>query len=240
MLTQSTQPKNIDFASGEVILIDKPSGISSFDVIRKLKRIVYIKKIGHAGTLDPLATGLLILCTGKFTKRINEFQGQDKEYYGSLRFGGETASYDSETEIVQTYDYSNISEADIKEAASTFLGEIIQVPPVYSAIKLKGERLYKKALKGEKVSAPPRCVSVSEFSIDKIDMPDVDFHVNCSKGTYVRSLVHDLAKKINNGAYMTALRRTKIGDIHVNDALSIEAFESLIKKSEIAAHENNQ
>ncbi|MBT3421407.1 MAG: tRNA pseudouridine(55) synthase TruB [Bacteroidetes bacterium] len=215
----------IDFSAGEVILIDKQQGISSFTIIRMLKRIVRIKKIGHAGTLDPMATGLVILCTGKMTKQIEQYQGQEKTYEGVITLGGITPSYDAETEVSESFDYSKIKIEDIETARKSFIGEIEQIPPIYSALKVGGERLYKKARKGEKVEIKSRKVEIYSFDILDVSLPKVRFRVKCSKGTYIRSLAYDFGRALHNGAYLTELRRTFIGDYAVSDALSIQEFE---------------
>ncbi|EDM43649.1 pseudouridylate synthase (pseudouridine synthase) [unidentified eubacterium SCB49] len=224
-----------DYQAGQVILIDKPLNWTSFQVVNKVRWLIKqqfkIKKIkvGHAGTLDPLATGLLILCTGKFTKQIETYQAQHKEYTGTITLGATTPSYDLETEIDNTFDILEINEAQILENTKQFVGEIDQRPPVFSALKKEGKRLYEYARAGETVEVPTRKITISEFDITSIDMPDAHFRVACSKGTYIRSLAHDFGATLNNGAHLSALRRTKIGDFSVDNAISIEAFEDLIK-----------
>lgn len=220
-----------DYKEGQVILIDKPLEWTSFQVVNKMRWLIKknfgLKKIkvGHAGTLDPLATGLLIICTGKFTKKIDTYQAQEKEYTGTFTLGATTPSYDLETEIDQEFDISQITSEEIKEAVKQFIGEIQQQPPVYSALKKDGKRLYEFARNGEEVEIPFRTVTVSEFEITNIDLPNVDFRVVCSKGTYIRSLANDFGKALDNGAHLSALRRTKIGDFSVDDALNINTFE---------------
>lgn len=228
MLSKNNIAEHIDFVSGEVILVDKEKGISSFTIIRQIKRIVRIKKIGHAGTLDPMATGLVILCTGKLTKQIENYQAQEKTYEGVFTLGAVTPSYDAETEVSQTFDYSSITPEDIEGARKKFLGEIEQIPPIYSALKVGGERLYKKARKGESVEIKARRVEIFEFEITAINLPEISFRVRCSKGTYIRSLAFDFGKALNNGAYLSTLRRTFIGDFSVANALSINEFEEKI------------
>jgi tRNA pseudouridine55 synthase len=219
-----------DFLSGQVLLIDKPLNWTSFQVVNKLRwrirKAFNIKKIkvGHAGTLDPLATGLLVICTGKMTKRINTFQVQIKEYTGTIVLGSTTASYDLETEIENTFSTQHITEDLIRQTTKQFIGEIAQFPPIFSAIKKDGKRLYEFARAGENVEIKPRTVSISEFKITKIEGLKIDFRVVCSKGTYIRSLAHDFGKALSSGAHLSALRRTKIGDFNVIDALSIEKF----------------
>ncbi len=221
-----------DYKEGQILLIDKPFEWTSFQAVNKVRWLIRksfgIKKIkvGHAGTLDPLATGLLIICTGKFTKKIDTFQAQVKEYTGTLTLGATTPSYDLETEIDQTFDISEITSEKIYAATKQFMGEIQQQPPVFSALKKDGKRLYEFARSGENVEVPYRTITISEFDITKIDLPNVDFRVVCSKGTYIRSLANDFGKALNNGAHLSALRRTKIGDFSVGKAVSIEAFEN--------------
>lgn len=219
-----------DFKNGQVLLIDKPLKWTSFQVVNKLRweirQAFNIKKIkvGHAGTLDPLATGLLVICTGKMTKQIDIFQGQIKEYTGTFVLGATTPSYDLETDIDQTFPVNHITEVLINETTKQFIGEIEQFPPVFSALKKDGKRLYEYARAGEAVEIKSRKVSVSEFEITRINLPEVDFRIVCSKGTYIRSLAHDFGKALESGAYLSALRRTRIGDFKVNDAVSIEKF----------------
>jgi len=219
------------FKEGKVLLIDKPLNWTSFQVVNKIRWLIKqqfeIKKIkvGHAGTLDPLASGLLILCTGKFTKKIETYQAQVKEYTGTLTLGATTPSYDLETEIDKTFNFSMITPQEIQDTAEQFIGEIQQQPPVFSALKKDGKRLYEYARAGEKVEIPTRTVSISMFKIIKIELPNVDFRVVCSKGTYIRSLAHDFGKALDNGAHLSALRRTKIGGFSVEDAIDIPEFE---------------
>lgn len=221
-----------NYKEGQVILIDKPLEWTSFQAVNKVRWLIKksfgIKKIkvGHAGTLDPLATGLLIICSGKFTKKIDTYQAREKEYTGTFTLGATTPSYDLETEIDQTFDISEITLQEIKEATKQFLGEIQQQPPVFSALKKDGKRLYEYARNGEEVEIAFRTVSVSEFEITKIELPKVYFRIVCSKGTYIRSLANDFGKALSNGAHLSALRRTKIGEFSVDDALDIEAFEA--------------
>ncbi|GAB3714596.1 tRNA pseudouridine(55) synthase TruB [Flavobacterium koreense] len=222
-----------DFLEGQILLIDKPLTWSSFQAVNKLKYILKRKydlpkkfKIGHAGTLDPLATGLLIICTGKFTKRITEIQAQAKEYTGTITVGATTPSYDLETEVDATFPTEHISEALILETTKQFLGEIDQKPPVFSAIKKDGKRLYEHARAGEEVEIASRKTTIHEFEITRIALPEIDFRVKCSKGTYIRSLAFDFGIALNSGAHLTALRRTKIGDYDVINGVSPEAFEN--------------
>lgn len=219
-----------DYLSGEILLIDKPLNWTSFQVVNKLRweirRAFHLKKIkvGHAGTLDPLATGLLVICTGKMTKQIDTFQGQVKEYTGTFVLGSSTPSYDLETEIDHTFPTEHITEALILKTTSQFIGDIQQFPPVFSALKKDGKRLYEFARAGEDVEIPSRTVSISEFEITKIDGLNIDFRVVCSKGTYIRSLANDFGKALNSGAHLSGLRRTKIGEFDVDDALTPEEF----------------
>ena len=219
-----------DYKIGQVLLIDKPLTWTSFQVVNKLRWEIRqrfnIKKIkvGHAGTLDPLATGLLIICTGKQTKEIHVYQGQIKEYTGTITLGATTPSYDLETEINQTFSTEHITEDLLTETTKQFIGDIQQKPPIFSAIKKGGKRLYELARKGETTEINARTVTVSEFEITNINLPEVDFKVVCSKGTYIRSLAFDFGNALNSGAHLSALRRTKIGDFSVDKANSIEGF----------------
>lgn len=224
-----------DFLNGQVLLIDKPLHFTSFQAVNKLKYALINKaglpkkfKIGHAGTLDPLASGLLLVCTGKFTKRISELQGQAKEYTGTFYIGATTPSYDLETEIDQTFDTSHIDKALIQETVKQFLGDIDQKPPVFSAIKKDGIRLYEHARAGEIVEIASRKTTIHEFEITRIALPEIDFKVVCSKGTYIRSLAFDFGKAMNSGSHLTVLRRTKIGDYNVADAISVNDFEQFL------------
>lgn len=223
-----------EFTEGRILLINKPLTWSSFQAVNKvkwsLKKHLGLKKlkVGHAGTLDPLATGLLIICTGKFTKRIQELQGMEKEYTGTFYIGATTPSYDLETEVNQTFDISHINESLVQQTVQQFLGEIDQKPPVFSAIKKDGKRLYEHARKGEEVEIASRKTTIYEFELTRIALPEVDFRVVCSKGTYIRSLAHDFGAALGAGAHLTALRRTKIGEFNVTDAISPQAFEESV------------
>ncbi|OYQ43558.1 tRNA pseudouridine(55) synthase TruB [Flavobacterium cyanobacteriorum] len=227
-----------DFQEGQVLLIDKPLHWSSFQAVNKvkwsLKKHLGLKKIkvGHAGTLDPLASGLLIICTGKFTKRIMELQGMEKEYTGTFHIGATTPSYDLETEVNETFPTAHIDDALINQTVKQFIGEIDQKPPVFSAIKKDGKRLYEHARKGEEVEIASRKVIIHKFEITRIALPEVDFRVVCSKGTYIRSLAHDFGVALGSGAHLTALRRTKIGTYNVINGITPEAFETLVKTAE--------
>ena len=219
-----------DYKDGQVLLFDKPLEWSSFQLVNKVRWLIRsnlnIKKIkvGHAGTLDPLATGLMIICTGKFTKRINEFMGQEKEYTGTFTLGGTTPSYDLETEIDETFSIEHITEEAIYSFAKANTGTIQQRPPVFSALKKDGKRLYEYARAREEVDIPLRETVIHSFEITRIALPEVDFKVSCSKGTYIRSLAYDFGKGLESGAHLTALRRTKIGEYSVDSATTVEAF----------------
>jgi tRNA pseudouridine55 synthase len=221
-----------DYLNGQILLIDKPLNWTSFQAVNKLKYALINKlglpkkfKIGHAGTLDPLATGLLLVCTGKFTKRITELQGQAKEYTGTFFIGATTPSYDLETEIDETFPTSHIDESLIRETVKQFLGEIDQKPPIFSAIKKEGVRLYEHARAGKTVEIATRKTTIHEFEITRIALPEIDFRVVCSKGTYIRSLAFDFGHAMNSGSHLTALRRTKIGDYDVEEAVDVVVFE---------------
>ncbi len=226
--------REFDFLSGEVLLIDKPIGWTSFDVVNSIryaiKRSFNIKKIkvGHAGTLDPLATGLLIVCTGKFTKKIDTFQGQDKTYLGSMVLGATTPSYDLETEVNNKFDISGLTDEILKEKIKLFIGEIDQKPPVFSAVKVDGKRAFEYARKDSDVKMKSRKVTINRFELLNFNLPELDFIVECSKGTYIRSLVNDFGESLDNGAYMSALRRTQIGEFSVNDAFSVDDIKQRI------------
>lgn len=227
-----------DFEKGEVILIDKDKGITSFDVIRKLRKILKIKKIGHAGTLDPAATGLLILCTGKKTKEITSFQNKPKVYEGIIALGKSTPSMDGETEALEVKDYSNVTKEDIERVRNEFIGEIEQVPPMYSALKYKGKSLYKYARKGIEVERKPRKVTVYEFEIKKIDLPDIHFKIKCSRGTYVRVIANDFGEKLGCGGYLKKLRRTGIGEFDIKNAFTLKELSEIFSETKISGVEN--
>ena len=232
MDVQHPKQKDLDFAAGELLLVNKPYQWTSFDVVGKLRNAFKpLKlKVGHAGTLDPLATGLLIICTGKMTKQIDTFQAEEKEYTGTMVLGATTSSYDMETEPDATFDISQITNEQIKAACAQFTGDIQQYPPAHSAIKIDGERLYEKARRGEDVELRLRNVTISEFEITRMELPEVDFRVVCSKGTYIRSLVHDFGKALDNGAYLSKLRRTRSGNYHVADAWEVMELYNFIKE----------
>jgi tRNA pseudouridine55 synthase len=220
-----------DFKTGQILLIDKPLTWSSFQAVNKVRWVIRkafdIKKIkvGHAGTLDPLATGLLVICTGKFTKRLSEFQGQIKEYTGEITLGGTTPSYDLESEVNETFPTTHITEEQIHETTKKFIGDIEQYPPVFSALKKDGKRLYEYARNNEEVVITPRNINISAFEITKIDLPRVAFRVVCSKGTYIRSLAFDFGKALQSGGHLSKLRRTKIGNFSADKAICPIAFE---------------
>jgi tRNA pseudouridine55 synthase len=212
------------FEEGKLLLINKPLHWTSFDAVRKIRNLIRIKKVGHAGTLDPLATGLLIVCTGKFTKKINEYMAKEKEYTGAFTLGAVTPTYDLESEPENFKPVDNISGAEIRNAAKQLTGEIMQVPPAHSAIKIDGKRGYELARKGEEVKIEPRKVTISEFEITTIEVPVVRFRVVCSTGTYIRSLANDLGKIVGCGAYLSNLCRTKIGEFNLEEAMTIDEF----------------
>jgi tRNA pseudouridine55 synthase len=218
------------FEEGRVILIDKPLEWTSFDVVQKLRHIIRIKKIGHAGTLDPLASGLLILCTGKFTKRINEYMAKEKEYTGSFTLGAVTPTYDLESEPANFKPVDRITSEQVKSATQKFTGDILQVPPAHSAIKIGGKRVYELARQGKEVNIEPRKVFIKEFEITNIEMPVIQFRVVCSTGTYIRSLANDFGEALGCGAYLSRLCRTRIGEFLLKDATSIANFEKEVKE----------
>lgn len=219
-----------DFKNGQVILIDKPLHWTSFQVVNKLRFAIKKKfglkdlKVGHAGTLDPLATGLLILCTGRLTKTIDMLQAQEKEYTGTITLGGSTPSYDLETSVDKVYPYAHLTEPEIHAASKTFLGETEQLPPIFSAIKKDGVRMYELARKGLSAEIQPRKINIREFEITKIELPEVDFRIVCSKGTYIRSIAHDFGQVLNTGSHLSRLRRTKIGEHNVDNATDMNSF----------------
>jgi len=231
-MQKDLQESNI-FAEGKVLLIDKPLRWTSFDVVRKIRNLVKTKKVGHAGTLDPLATGLLIVCTGKFTKKINEYMAQEKEYTGTITLGATTPTYDLESEPHNFKPFDEISVERLQEAAQSLTGTIMQTPPIHSAIKKEGKRVYELARRGIDVKLDARPVTISEFEITNIQMPNVQFKVVCSTGTYIRSLANDFGESLGCGGYLSSLCRTRIGNFLLKDAMSIEVFESSIKNAEL-------
>jgi tRNA pseudouridine55 synthase len=230
MKQKPVHPSMDFFLKGEVILIDKPLHWTSFDAVKKIRILTGVSKVGHAGTLDPLATGLLIICTGSFTKKISEYMGMEKEYTGSIVLGATTPTYDLESEPENFKEISAISTKSIYDAAKKFTGDILQIPPVHSAIKKDGKPVYLLARKGKEVELEPRKVIINLFEITKISLPEIKFKVVCSTGTYIRSLANDFGKALDTGAYLSSLRRTRIGNFLVDDALSPQQFEEKIKK----------
>jgi tRNA pseudouridine55 synthase len=220
----------LKFLEGEMLLFDKPMEWTSFDVVRKVRNLIKIPKVGHAGTLDPLATGLLIVCTGKFTKKINEYMGMEKEYTGTFTLGATTPTYDLESEPQDQKDISHLTEEQVHAATAQFTGAIMQTPPIHSAIKQDGKPVYIAARKGIDVKLEPRPVTIYSFTIEKIEWPVVHFRVVCSTGTYIRSLANDFGAALGVGGYMSSLRRTRIGTFSVDDAKSLESFEEEIKQ----------
>ena len=215
---------------GEVFLIDKPLKYTSFQVVKKLRNILKNKfnlnklKVGHAGTLDPLASGLLIICTGRMTKQISDFQNLDKEYVGTMSIGSTTPSYDLETKIDKTFSTDHINENLLNKIKDNFIGTIDQVPPIFSAVKKNGKRLYKYAREGKKIDIKSKKVTINKFDLKHIYIPKIDFEVNCSKGTYIRSLINDFGRDLNSGAHLVSLRRTKIGSFSINNSITIDEF----------------
>lgn len=222
-----------DFIRGEVLLVDKPLHWTSFDVVAKLRRLCKTKKIGHAGTLDPLATGLLIVCTGKKTKSIEQYQNLNKTYQATICLGATTPTYDAEFAPENIKPYAHITENEVKNAIEKhFMGEISQIPPVYSAIKIQGKSAYQLARKGKEVELKPRTVHIYRFDILSFDLPYIHAEIECSKGTYIRSLAHDLGQLLGTGAYLSGLRRTKIGEISVEQAKTMEEWIEILSESE--------
>ena len=220
------------FAEGQVLLINKSLRWTSFDAVQKIMNLIKIKKVGHAGTLDPLATGLLIICTGKFTKKINEYMAQEKEYTGTFTLGATTPTYDLESEPENFKPVDAITNDEVIEATKKFTGSIQQVPPAHSAIKIDGKRVYELARMGREVKMEPRNVVIKEFSIEKIEMPVVHFKVVCSTGTYIRSLAYDFGEALHCGAYLSSLCRTRIGEFKNEDAMTINEFAASLKAGE--------
>lgn len=225
----NTIPTTDELKEGTVILIDKPLRWTSFDALNKLRWLVKMKKIGHCGTLDPLATGLLICCTGKMTKKITEYQKQEKEYTGIIHLGAVTPTYDLESEPEQQKPFEQLTEEEIQAATAPFTGDILQIPPAHSAIKKDGKRVYELAREGIEVKLDPRPVNIKVFEITKIALPEVHFRVVCSTGTYIRSLANDFGAALGCGGYLQELRRTKIGEYSVDDALTVEQWVKALK-----------
>ncbi len=217
------------YEQGQVLLINKPLHWTSFDAVRKIRNLIKTKKVGHAGTLDPLATGLLIICTGKFTKKINEYMAREKEYTGTFTLGASTSTYDLESRPENFRSLEDISEEKIYNAVKNFVGEIMQIPPAHSAIKLEGKRVYELARQGKEVKLEPRKILISEFGITKIELPIVHFKVVCGTGTYIRSLANDFGNELGCGGYLSNLCRTRIGGLKLEDALTIEEFEKKLQ-----------
>jgi tRNA pseudouridine55 synthase len=217
------------FEEGKVLLINKPLGWTSFDVVKKIRNLIHTKKVGHAGTLDPLATGLLIICTGKFTKKINEYMAQEKEYTGTFTLGATTPTYDLESQPENFKPCHHITDAQIKSAAQKLTGDILQTPPAHSAIKREGKRVYELARKGKEVKLEPRKVCIRVFEITNVDLPVVHFRVVCSTGTYIRSLAHDFGQQLGCGAYLSSLCRTRIGNFYLKDADTVKSFQEKIR-----------
>jgi tRNA pseudouridine55 synthase len=220
-----------EYGSGAALLIDKPLTWTSFDVVKKLRYLLKVKKIGHAGTLDPLATGLLILCTGKMTKQINTYQEAEKEYEGTFTLGKTTPSYDLETEFDTEQDYSLVTSEMIDAVVATMTGHLQQMPPIYSAIKKDGVPAYKRARQNQEVKLDPRPVEIKEFEITRVALPEVDFRIVCSKGTYIRSMAHDFGAELEVGAHLSRLVRTRIGDFKLSEAWKLENFVDQINVS---------
>ena len=228
---------NFDFETGEILLVNKPLTWTSFDVVKKVRNILKVKKIGHAGTLDPLAEGLLILCTGKFTKKIEEIQAQEKEYTGHFTVGQTTPSFDLETQVDTTKDYAYLTAVQIRETASSFIGQINQVPPLYSAVKINGERAYTVARRGDTADIKAKPIHIKTFEITQIDLPVVAFKVICSKGTYIRSLARDFGAALGCGAHLSTLVRTRIGEYKLDQALTMEDIQHIRRQMmENASH----
>ncbi len=224
MKQRPVHPALESYLEGKVLLLNKPLHWTSFDVVKKVRTLTGISKVGHAGTLDPLATGLLIVCTGKYTKKINEYMGMEKEYTGSITLGATTPTYDKESEPENITDISQLSTQQIHNATIHFTGDIMQIPPAHSAIKKDGRPVYLAARKGENVVLEPRPVTISEFTITKTDLPQVFFKVVCTTGTYIRSLANDFGASLGVGGYLSSLCRARIGDFLVEDAMSMDEF----------------
>lgn len=234
MVTKQTSDfSKLDFKAGEVLLIDKPHSWTSFKVVNRIRRAVNVRRVGHAGTLDPMATGLLILCTGKKTKEIYKYQDSNKTYSGIITLGLTSPSMDAETETKAHLIPEKLDEEQIKIIRDQFLGEISQIPPMYSALKVDGQKLYKLARKGKTVKREPRRVTIYSFDISKIDLPDIHFEISCSKGTYIRVIANDFGEKIGCGGILSNLRRTKIGEYSVNDALEVDEFLKRMEKENL-------
>ncbi len=230
MWEHAGQKISLNFDEGEIILVNKPLEWTSFDIVARVRSMFRIAKIGHAGTLDPKATGLLILCTGKLTKQIDRFVGAEKEYTGLFELGSATKSFDSETEVFETKEFNTVTVTEVKDVFNSFLGTQQQLPPMYSAIKKNGRRLYKDARKGKEIERSTREIFIKEFEMTSFDPPLVGFRIVCSKGTYIRSLANDSGLKLGCGAYLKQLTRTRIGEFRVEDAYSVEQLHLLEQK----------
>lgn len=234
----------MNFKDGEIIYVNKPYGWTSFGVVNKVRYFVCRKqgvkklKVGHAGTLDPLATGVMILCTGRATKRIEEFQYQTKEYIATLRLGATTPSFDLEKEIDATYPTEHITRELVEETLKQFIGSIEQVPPAFSACKVDGKRAYDLARKGREVELKPKTLVIDEIELLSCELPDIRIRVVCSKGTYIRALARDIGVALNSGAHLTALERTRVGDVRLADCLSLDEVEAWVERQEITPSEN--
>jgi tRNA pseudouridine55 synthase len=224
------QAANNIFEEGQVLLINKPLEWTSFDVVRKIRSLIKIKKVGHAGTLDPLATGLLILCTGKFTKRINEYMSQEKEYTGTFTFGASTPTYDLESEPQDLRDYSAVTPEKLQAITQQYTGELLQVPPMHSAIKKDGKRVYELARKGQTIELEPRKITIKEFEFTAVELPVVHFRVVCTTGTYIRSLANDVGVAAGCGAHLSSLCRTRIGSFTLDKSMTMTQAEQWIKE----------
>lgn len=235
MKQRPIHPALAPFLEGQVILIDKPLHWTSFDAVKKIRILTQVAKVGHTGTLDPLATGLLIICTGKFTKKITHYMGMEKTYTGTLQVGATTPTYDLESKPENFKSYDHLSEATIQKTAALFTGSILQMPPIHSAIKKDGEKSYVLARKGINIKLEPRPVSIFSFDILSIHLPAIDFRVTCSTGTYIRSLAHDFGQALGTGAYLTQLRRTDIGQFSVEAAMSPAQFEAQVEAMKSAS-----
>ncbi len=226
---KSDDLSHVDYTDGEILLIDKEKGKSSFNIVYRVRKIVNIKKIGHAGTLDPAATGLLIVCIGRQqTKNIYKYQDLEKTYSGTIELGKTTPSMDGETECSEEKNYSFVTEELIEETRKNFIGESKQIPPMYSALKQNGKRLYKLARKGIEVKREPRDIIIYDFKITRIELPEIDFEIKCSKGTYIRVIANDFGEKLNCGGYLKLLRREAIGEYNVKDALTVDEFQKRV------------
>ena len=239
MKQKPVHPALEPYLEGKVLLVNKPLHWTSFNVVKKIRTLLRIQKIGHAGTLDPLATGLLIVCTGKFTKKINEYMGMEKEYTGTFTLGAVTPTYDLESEPTEIRDITHLTEDDVHKATQPFIGAIQQTPPIHSAIKKDGKPVYLMARKGIDVELEARTITIKDFVIEKIELPVVHFKVICSTGTYIRSLANDYGKQLGCGAYLSSLRRTRIGSFSVNDALQIEDFQQQVKAEKLLKRQAN-